>query len=350
MMNGLGFFIWRLKNLGNISDTVAKVRDIGVKWVSIKVREGVYKFNYVDQYGNYTGKNDYLLEVIEKFKSVGIEVGTWHFVYTDRMVDQGKAITDAIRELGMSHLLIDAENVPKVGSNWFAPGVGALATAYMNALRLPSGFPVGLCSYRFPSYQPGFPFKEFLNHRTMNLNAPQVYWIQAHNPGDQVRRSYIENSLIRDLPFYPVGATFQEWGWQPTVAEIEEFINQCKKLEFPGWSFWSLDQALNRPDWLAAVAEQPLPEPEPEPEPEPQEFPTMKVQVDGLRVRSEIIPSVKYGSVPGKVYPYSKVWFLLHKSAIVEVIETIEDGQNLWARVGQRQFVAIKYDDIVYLA
>lgn len=70
---------------------------------------------------------------------------------------------------------------------------------------------------------------------------------------------------------------------------------------------------------------------------------------DGLNCRSNIKPSVKYGPVPGKTYPASKIYFTMPKGTKVEVIEEIMDGKNIWARIGQQQYAAIRYDDKVYL-
>lgn len=357
MLNGLGFLVWQIRSLTPLEHTIQEMKRIGVKWVSIKIRDGIYPSNYVNEKGTYTGKPDYLEYVIQQFKAAGIEVGGWAFLYTgSTMVRQAQLASGDVSKYGLSHLLVDAEAIHNLGAMWKDPRAAGWGKQYMDALTTPKGFDVGLCSYRFPSYHPDFPFRTFLLHPKNTVNAPQMYWLKARNPGFQLRKSFVENQAIRKLPFYPIGAAFREWGWEPTPAEIKEFIDTCHAMGIKGYGFWSLDQAIRRPEWLNAMISKdaPAPEPKPEPKPEPPEDNDVKVlrvkNKDGLICRSAIKPSVKYGKVPGKQYAYSTIWFTLPYNSPVEVLEVIEDGKNLWARVGQRQYCAIRYDDVTYLA
>lgn len=75
----------------------------------------------------------------------------------------------------------------------------------------------------------------------------------------------------------------------------------------------------------------------------------LTVVPDDLRVRDNIIPSVKYGATPGMVYNPSTPLFTLPVGSKVEALETIVDGHNTWVRVGQRQYMAQVYDDNTYL-
>lgn len=356
MPKGLGLLIWQLRSLPEIDGMIATLRSIGVSWVSFKIRDGIYASNQVDVRGNYTGKSDYLEYVIAKFKAAGIEVGGWAFLYTgSNMAQQAKLASDDVSKYGLSHLLIDAEAIPSLGALWKDPRAGTWAVQYMDGLKTPKGFPVGLCTYRFPVLHREFPFNAFLKHPKNTLNAPQMYWIGAHNPAEQLARSYTENQAIRALPFVPIGAAFREAGWEPTAAEIKTFVSASRAMGLEGYGFWSLDQAIKRPDWLLAMKAPgtPVPQP-PDPAPEdPEDIPVKIFHVkskDGLRCRSAIIPSVKYGRVPGKTYGSSTIYFVLPYNSPVEVLEVIEDGKNLWARVGQRQYCAIRYDDVTYLA
>jgi hypothetical protein len=356
MIKGLGFLIWQIRSLTPLEKTIEEMLRIGTKWVSIKIRDGIFPYNLIDQYGNYTGKNDCLKYVIHEFKSAGIEVGGWSFLYTgSSMAEQARRASQDVSEYGLSHLLVDAEAINALGALWKDPRAATWAKQYMDALSTPSGFDVGLCSYRFPSYHPEFPFAAFLKHPKNTLNAPQMYWMMAHNPAYQLRKSYLENQSIRTLPFVPIGAAFREFGWEPTPGEIKDFITECGTLDIDGYGFWSLDQAIKRPEWLDAMAEAAGSLP-PEEVPAPETGDTVEAKILrvqsklGLRCRSAIIPSLKYGKTPGVAYSSSTVWFNLPYDTSVEVLETVVDGKNLWARVGQRQFCAIRYDDTIFLA
>jgi hypothetical protein len=68
---------------------------------------------------------------------------------------------------------------------------------------------------------------------------PQVYWMQAHNPGAQLKKSIAQfQNLDYTPPIFPTGAAFTEWGWTPTIPEILEFMNTAKQLNLSGINFW----------------------------------------------------------------------------------------------------------------
>jgi len=113
-----------------------------------------------------------------------------------------------------------------------------------------------LCSYRFPSLHPELPWSSFL--RRSDFHAPQVYWMQADNPGEQLQRSVRELLALRALPVVPIGAAFVEAGWQPTVAGINEFDRMAQALKLPGIGWWEWGEnghgAEYHPDWWAAIS------------------------------------------------------------------------------------------------
>lgn len=352
-MRGPGFLIWKLRSLLPIDDTVAKIAAAGVKWVSIKVIDGTYLQNHINEKGEYTGTTDFLKTVIAKFKRAGISVGGWGFAYTSNAAAQGKLASSKVAELGLDHWLIDAEEYIPLGALWKHPGSDAAAKAYCDALSIPFGIPVALCSYRFPTFHAGFPFKTFLNHPKVNANAPQMYWLMASNPGDQLKRCMREYAAWSNKEFVPIGAAYSEFNWEPTPEQIKEFVEVSAEQGLVGYGFWVLDQAIKRPDWMEAATGKPTPPvppivvpPLPEPEPITKIAEVKTVLENGVRVRSAIISSAKYGPTPGVKYSPSSIWFILSKGDKVEVLETIKDGKNVWARIGQRQFIALKYDDL----
>jgi len=68
---------------------------------------------------------------------------------------------------------------------------------------------------------------------------PQVYWMNAHNPGAQLKQSITEfNNLKYTPPIFPTGAAFTEYGWTPLISEILEFMQKAKDLKLSGVNFW----------------------------------------------------------------------------------------------------------------
>lgn len=351
MINGLGFLVWRLARVLPLDVTIEKLHQVNAKWVSIKFLDGKVRHNLIDPSGNLVGNDTFLIQAIQAFRDAGIAVGGWHFLYTPDMVGQARLAISVINEYGLDHWLIDAESVSGL-VNWEVSGTDGLARVYMNNLLLPSDFPLAICSYRFPNYFPSFPMKAFVNHPRNNFIASQMYWMQAHNPRQQLIHSIDQYNAIRGLPHTPIGAAFRESGWEPTVSEIHEFVQAAIDLGCPGYGFWDLDEAIYRHEWLEAmVVDGPTPPPPPPP-PEPVEVVAkiMKVATETLRVRNSIIPSNKYGPVPGTHYnQYSRVWFNLSFGQRVEVLEEVLDGRNIWVRIGQKQYCAKLYDDGTYL-
>ena len=71
---------------------------------------------------------------------------------------------------------------------------------------------------------------------------PQVYWEQAHNPGEQLERSLAQfENLGYPLPMVPTGAAYGGSGWYPTSDDIVEFMDKAVELGMTGASFWSWD-------------------------------------------------------------------------------------------------------------
>ena len=97
--------------------------------------------------------------------------------------------------------------------------------------------PMALCSYRFPSYHPQFPWTEFLSR--CDLNMPQVYWLLAHNPAEQLTRSVNEfRSMTPHRPIFPVGSAYKGGSWEATPDDVVVFLDTAKSLNLNGASFW----------------------------------------------------------------------------------------------------------------
>jgi hypothetical protein len=107
-----------------------------------------------------------------------------------------------------------------------------------------------LSSYRFPSYHPLFPWKDFLEY--CDLNMPQVYWQGAHNPRIQLIKCVREFQNFEPFrPIIPTGAAYTAEGWKPTAEDALTFLQTVRELKLPAANFWSWQhcRAYLRPVW-----------------------------------------------------------------------------------------------------
>ncbi len=235
---GKGMFIWKLSMCagGDMALLASMALDAGFNWVVLKAADGVDHFNQGTT--NWGGPN-LLPDAINALRAVGIKVWLWQYIYGANWMKQSIAAAEAqraienIERFNPEGWLIDPE------SEYKRSGSAAWADTYMNKIKASSpNIPIGLCSYRFPTLHPELPWHNFLRH--CNFHAPQVYWILAHNPGDQLGRSVRELQALANLPVVPVGCAYYEptFKWQPTVAELNEFDHVAHALSLPGITWW----------------------------------------------------------------------------------------------------------------
>lgn len=231
-LQGKGYFIWKIRDCenGNPNAIASVAYQAGLTHVLIKVANGIYAYNY-----DYERRIDFVPEVVRALRARGIQVWGWHYVYGNDPAGEARIAARRVRELDLDGFAIDAEVEYK------APGRRSAAGIFMRQLRagLPDT-PLALSSYRYPSYHPQLPWREFLE--TCDLNMPQVYWMQANNPGTQLRRTLQEfQNMTPYRPVFPTGAAFRERGWQPTPGEVTEFLETARSLGLAGVNFWSWD-------------------------------------------------------------------------------------------------------------
>lgn len=303
MMQGTGFYIWNLKDVLPIERMINALKRANATWVSIKVADGINKWNRIDLDGKWTGNDQGLLQIIAALKKEGIHVGGWQYIYPLPTLSPGAQagiIGERVQKLGLQHLLIDAEHDAHVGAywKWLADGTlnperGKSANTYMIQIRgagVPLSMPCALSSYRYPKYHKEFPFKNFVNDNSSNFIAQQLYWIGSHNPYYQLGESIRQyNELVRaglpPLPFVPMGSAFKQGTWEPTAKDLEDFIQGAKDMGCTAWGFWSLDRhAIDRPEWLDAIAGKAT---TPPPAPPPPSTPDM-VEIVGLEPDEEL--------------------------------------------------------------
>lgn len=223
MLKGKGTYIWKIKECegGNIANIVTMCQNANFSHVIIKIAEGTVGYNYTQEDG------DMAMKLANALEAVGIEAWGFQFIYST-YGSEAQAATAARRvsETGVLGFVINAESSFE--------GYYSQAQKYVDALQL--DVPIALSSFRYPSVHKTFPWDEFLS--ICDLTMPQVYWMEAHNPAEQLKQCINEYAQMTDLPVVPTGSAFCEHGWCPTNADIIEFSDTAKMLGLPGINFW----------------------------------------------------------------------------------------------------------------
>ncbi|MCC6192073.1 MAG: hypothetical protein IT318_23840 [Anaerolineales bacterium] len=239
---GKGYFVWIISRCagGDPARLAAMARGAGLAWVALKIADGTVVYN-----GDPAAH-------VAALQSAGVAVWGWSYVYGRApVVEAGRAV-ERVRRYGLAGYLINAE------AEYKAPGMGARAREFVQALReVEPGLAVGLCSYRYPSLHPTFPWAEFL--AGCNFHAPQLYWLEDSRPAApalQLARSLDELRARRDLPVVPIGvASPNDAGsWYPAVAQLDNFDEAAHALGLPGVGWWSWQHAERQRDFWAAIA------------------------------------------------------------------------------------------------
>jgi len=230
-LDGKGFFIWRINNCeeGDPNRIAEEAYDAGISYVLIKIANGIYSYNY-----DFDKEVDLVPPVVFALKSMGIQVWGWHYIYGYDPVSEASIGVRRVKDLNLDGYVIDAE------SEYKESGKETAARYFMSELKgsLGNSVPIALSSYRYPSLHP-VPWNEFL--AKCDFNMPQVYWMEAHNPGAQLERTineYDSPSIQYHPPILPVGAAFTEYGWTPTISEVNEFMDTAREFNLKGVSFW----------------------------------------------------------------------------------------------------------------
>lgn len=232
---GKGFFIWQIPycEKGDPQAIADLAHQAGLTHLLIKVADSAYGYNI------YEGV-DLVPPLAQKLRQRGIEVWGWHFIHGDNPNGEANKAIERVSTLKLDGYVIDAEGPYK------QRGKSAAATKFMMRLRegLPE-LPIGLSSYRYPSYHPQLPWREFLEG--CDFVMPQVYWKFADNAGEQLARCVREfQALPPSRPIVPTGAAFTEHGWNPSTDEILDFLDIVRKLNLPGVNFYSWDSCRAR--------------------------------------------------------------------------------------------------------
>ena len=221
-------FIWKIQEChnGSISEITRRAVRANYSHVLIKIANGIYSYNY-----DWEKKIDLVPPLVAALKEEGIQVWGWHYIYGGQPWEEASKAISRIRELGVEGYVLDAEGYYK--------GKYISATTFMDQLTAAiTDIPIALSSYRYPSYHPTVPWNQFL--KKCDLNMPQVYWVDAHNPGAQLKKSIADYMNLKYTPpIFPTGAAYKrDTGWAPTLDEVKEFMRTAKELNLPGFNFW----------------------------------------------------------------------------------------------------------------
>jgi hypothetical protein len=238
-LQGKGYFVWRIPYCenGDVTAIANLAQQSNFTHVLVKVADGAYSYN-IDSNGV-----DLVPPLVQALHARGIECFGWHYIYGDYPTNEADKAIQRINQLNLDGYALDVE------AEYKQPGKDAAAHTFMTRMRnaLPN-FPIALCSYRFPTYHPQVPWTEFLER--CDTNMPQVYWVQAHNPGEQLVRCVQEFQAMSPYrPIIPVGSAYVQSTWAPTMSDILDFLQTAQSLNLSAANFWEWSNTRrNLPD------------------------------------------------------------------------------------------------------
>lgn len=156
-----------------------------------------------------------------------VRVYGWHWNEGNDPVGEAAIASQAINELGLEAWMMDYEAPMKAN-----PAAQTIILAEFRK-RQPT-HPLGLCSYRYPSFHPQILWNKILPY--FDFHAPQVYWVENHNPADQLQKSYDELMALKPMPFFPVGSAYSDNPavWVPTAEDLREFDQKAFDMGLTG--------------------------------------------------------------------------------------------------------------------
>ena len=227
---GRGMWIWLVGRSagGNPAAIAAQARSNGIKTLFIKSGDG----------GGYWSQfNGSLVRAVH---SAGLNVCAWQYVYGANPLAEAAVGARAVRN-GADCLVIDAEAEYQ--------GRYASAQMYIDALRAAVGrrYPVGLSTFPYADYHPGFPYSVFLGHDGAQFNLPQMYWRDiGTSVGTAYSHTYTVNRIYR-RPIRPLGQTTNG----ATADEIALFRGLSVGYRARGLSWWDFAWATADGQWPA---------------------------------------------------------------------------------------------------
>ena len=132
----------------------------------------------------------------------GLRVCAWQFVYGKDPLGEAAAGAATVAA-GADCLIIDAET--DYEGRYAA---GAALRAARCARRSARRYPLGLTSFPYVDYHPGFPYSVFLAPGAAQANLPQVYWKDIGGSVDAVSAKTVAQNRIYGTPIAPLGQAY----------------------------------------------------------------------------------------------------------------------------------------------
>ena len=230
--HGRGMWIWYVSRSagGDAAAIAAQARLNGIQTLFVKSGDGG---SYWSQFSG---------SLMRALHAAGLNVCGWQYVYgRDPMAEA--SVGAAAARTGADCLVIDAEGEYQ--------GRYASAQAYVESLRAAVGrhYPVGLASFPYVDYHPGFPYSVFLGHDGAQFNLPQMYWRDIGSSVETVyRHTYAANRIYR-RPIRPVGEIYNG----ATAGEIRVFRRLSVGYRAQGLSWWDFAWASANQLWPAVT-------------------------------------------------------------------------------------------------
>jgi hypothetical protein len=232
---GNGMWIWYVAkaNGGRPARIAARARAHRISSVFIKAGDGG------DAWSQFTP------ELVSALEQRGLHVCAWQFVYGRDPAGEARVGAEAMRD-GADCLVIDAESDYE--------GRYAQASTYMRRLRAAVGpsYPVGLASFPYVHYHPGFPYSVFLGPGGAEFNAPQIYWRAIGTTVDRAIATTYTYNRVYERPIDPLGQLYGN----PPASEVLRFRKLALASGWGGVSWWSWQHASRRD--FAAAGRRPL--------------------------------------------------------------------------------------------
>ncbi len=210
-------WIWYLDRSdgGDLAAIAARAHAAGVRTLIVKSGDGP---RYWSQFTR---------RLVDRLRAAGLHVCAWQYVYGTHPAAEAAVAVRAVRA-GAECLVIDAESEYE--------GRYASAQAYLRGVRAGAGpgYPLGLASFPYVDYHPGFPYSVFLGPGGAQFDLPQMYWRDIGASIGAVFHHTYAGNLIYRRAILPVG---QSYG-SPSAGQIGQFRATTVRYRARGISWW----------------------------------------------------------------------------------------------------------------
>ncbi|HLM27151.1 MAG TPA: peptidoglycan-binding domain-containing protein [Thermoleophilaceae bacterium] len=237
-MDGDTMWIWEVKKSsgGSVSAIASKAKRYGIENLVVKGADAGHTWRQFSR------------SFVNGLRARGLKVCAYQFVYGRRPRTEARAGARISRIADC--MVIDAET--------HYEGRYASARTYMRGLRARLGpnYPLGLTSFPYVHYHPGFPYSVFLGPGAAQFNVPQVYWKAIGHSVDRTLATTYRYNTVYGRTIAPLGQTWMH----PRRSHIRRFRQQSIEYGAKGVGWWDWQESAAR-DWRAVSSPLPVPGP-----------------------------------------------------------------------------------------